>query len=105
VSLRPLEAIHSNVWTTKTKFMKGCKYYVNFINDHTKKVWVSAIKHKAEMFQHFLNFLKIMVEKEKDMNIKCLRSNGRGKCFLIEFNEYIKEQNFQRKYSHNYSLK
>ncbi len=46
-----------------------------------------------------------MVEKEKDMNIKCLRSNGRGKCFKIEFNEYIKEQNFQWKYSHNYSLK
>jgi len=78
VSLRPLEAIHSNVWTTKTKFIGGCKYYVNFIDDHTKKVSVYIMKHKGEMFQHFLNF-KTMVKKEKDMNIKCLRFNGRGK--------------------------
>jgi uncharacterized protein YigE (DUF2233 family) len=79
VSLRPLEAIHSNVWTRKTKFMRRCKYYVNFIDDHTRKVWVYVMKHKGEMFRHFLNFLKTMVEKEKNMNIKCLRSNGKGK--------------------------
>jgi hypothetical protein len=29
-----------------------------------------------------------MVEKEKGINIKCLRSNGRGKYFS---NEYLKE--------------
>jgi hypothetical protein len=32
-----------------------------------------------------------MVEKEKAMNIKCLRSNGRGEYFSKEFNEYFKE--------------
>ncbi len=36
VSSKPLEMIHSNVWTTKTKSLGGCRYYVNFINDHTK---------------------------------------------------------------------
>jgi hypothetical protein len=29
------------------------------------------MKHKGEMIQHFLN-LKVMVENEKGMNIKCL---------------------------------
>jgi hypothetical protein len=37
------------------------------------------------------------------MNIKCLRSNGRGKCFSNEFDEYLKEQKIQKKYSCNYS--
>jgi transposase InsO family protein len=102
VSSKPLEMIHSNVWTMKTKSIGGCRYYVSFIDDHTKKVWVYFMKQKGEVFQHFLNF-KAMVEKEKGMNIKCLRSNGRGKYFSNEFNEYLKEHGIQRKYSCSYS--
>jgi hypothetical protein len=44
-----------------------------------------------------------MVEKEKGVNIKCLRSNGGGEYFSNEFSEYLKEQGIQRKYSCNYS--
>jgi transposase InsO family protein len=80
----------------------GCKYYVNFINDHTRKVWVYFMKHKGEVFQHFLNF-KTMVEKEKGVSIKCLRYDGRGEYFSNEFNEYLKEHGIQKKYSCSYS--
>jgi transposase InsO family protein len=96
--------IHSYVWTTKTKSIGRCKYYVNFIDDHTKKVWVSFMKHKGEVFQHFLNF-KAMVEKEKGVNIKCLRSDGGGEYFSNEFSKYLKEHRIQRKYSCSYSPK
>ncbi len=102
VSSKPLEIIHSNVWTTKTKSIGGCKYYVSFIDDHTRKVWVYFMKQKDEVFQHFLNF-KAMVEKEKGVSIKCLRSNGGGEYFSKEFSEYLKEHGIQRKYSCNYS--
>jgi hypothetical protein len=95
--------IHSDVWTTKTESIGGCKYYVSFTDDHTRKVWVYFMKHKGEMFQHFLS-VKPMMEKEKDMNIKCLKSNGRGNFFSNEFNEYLKEQKIQKKYSCSYSL-
>jgi hypothetical protein len=44
-----------------------------------------------------------MVEKEKGMNTKCLRFNGGGEYFSNEFNEYLKEQKIQRKYSCSYS--
>jgi hypothetical protein len=49
VSSKPLEMIHSDVWTTKTKSIGGCKYYVSFIDDHTRKVWVYFMKHKGEV--------------------------------------------------------
>jgi uncharacterized protein YigE (DUF2233 family) len=74
---KPLEVIHLDLWTTKMESIGKCKYYVNFIDDFTRKVQVYFIKHKGEMFQHFLNF-KAMVKKEKCMNIKCLRSDGEG---------------------------
>ncbi len=44
-----------------------------------------------------------MVEKEKGVSIKCLRSNGRGEYFSNEFSEYLKEHGIQRKYSCSYS--
>jgi hypothetical protein len=44
-----------------------------------------------------------MVEKEKDMNIKCLTSNGGEEYFSNEFNEYLKEHGIQNKYSCSYS--
>ncbi len=102
VSSKPLEMIHSDVWTTKIESIRGCKYYMSFIDDHTKKVWVYFMKHKGEVFQHFLNF-KAMVEKEKGVNIKCLRSDGGGEYFSNEFSEYLKEHGIQRKYSCSYS--
>ena len=40
-----------------------------------------------------------MVEKEKGMQIKVLRSEGGGEYFSEEFSDYFKEQGIQRKYS------
>jgi hypothetical protein len=77
VSSKPLEMIQ---WTMKIKPIRGCRYYVSFIDDHTRKVWVYFMKHKSEVFQHFLNF-KAMVEKEKGMNINCFRFDGGGECY------------------------
>jgi hypothetical protein len=85
------------MWTMKMESIRGCRYYMSFIDDHTRKVWVYFMKHKGEVFQHYLSF-KIMVEKEKGVSIKCLRFDGRG-----EFNEFFKKHGIQRKYSCRYS--
>jgi hypothetical protein len=44
-----------------------------------------------------------MVEREKGVSMKCLRSDGGGEYFSKEFNEYLKEHGIQRKYSCSYS--
>jgi transposase InsO family protein len=86
----------------KIESIGRCRYYVSFIDDHTRKVWVYFMKHKGEVSQHFLNF-KAMVEKEKGVSIKCIRSDGGGEYFSNEFNEYLKEHGIQKKYSCSYS--
>jgi len=54
VSKRALDVVHSDVWgPTKTTSMGGCHYYVSFIDDHTRKVWVYFMKEKNEVFTHF----------------------------------------------------
>jgi histone deacetylase 1/2 len=60
------------------------------------------MKYKNEVFQHILNF-KTMVEEEKGVSIKCLKSDGGGEYFSNEFSEYLKEHGIQRKNSWSYS--
>jgi hypothetical protein len=38
VNSKPLEIIHSNVWTTKIESIGGSKYHMSFIDEHTRKV-------------------------------------------------------------------
>jgi hypothetical protein len=102
VNSKPLEMMHSDVWTTTTDSIEGCKYYVIFIDYHTRNVWVYFMKHKGEVFHHFLNF-KTIVEKEKGVNIESLRFDRGGQYFSNEFSEYLKEHGIQRKYSCSYS--
>ena len=59
VSKRPLQVIHSNVWgPTRIASLAGNTYYVTFIDDHTRKVWLYYMKAKSKVFQHFKHFKK-----------------------------------------------
>ena len=41
----PLEVVHIDVWgPTNTVSIHCCRYYVSFIDDHTRKVWVYFMK-------------------------------------------------------------
>ncbi|MCO5596683.1 hypothetical protein L7F22_050751 [Adiantum nelumboides] len=47
VSKNVLELVNSDVWgLAKTASMGGCRFYVTFIDDHTRKVWVYFMKEK-----------------------------------------------------------
>ena len=94
VSNRALGVIHSDVWITKAVSPSGCHYYMSFIDDHTRKIWVYFMKHKSEVFSHFKAF-KAMVEKEKGMLIKELRSDGGGEYFLDEYIDYLRSREFR----------
>ena len=57
------DVVHTDVWgPAKTATMGGCRNYVTFIDDHTRKVWVYFMKEKSEVFSHFQNF-KAMAKK------------------------------------------
>ena len=100
---RPLEVVHSDVWgPTRTTSLAGSNYYVSFIDDHTRKVWIYCMKAKSEVFQHFKHF-KTLVEKETRMQIKCLRSDGGGEYFSNEFSKFLDEQGIKRQFTCRYT--
>ena len=62
------------------KSLGGTSYYVTFIDDASRKVWVHPMKSKAEVFEIFYKF-HVVVERETNKLFKCLRTNnGREYC-------------------------
>ena len=54
VSKFVLKIVHSHVWgPAKAASMGGYRFYVTFIDDHIRKVWVYFMKDKSEVFTHF----------------------------------------------------
>jgi hypothetical protein len=56
VSKYPLEFVFSGVWGPAIKFVGRKKYYVSFIDDFNKFIWIYTLKHKFEVFEHFNDF-------------------------------------------------
>jgi transposase InsO family protein len=80
-----LEFVHTDVWGPATvPSHGGSYYYVTFVDDHSRKVWVYFMKHKSEVFEVFMKW-KAMVENETDLKVKKLRSDNGGEYELGEF--------------------
>jgi len=49
-----LTLVHTDVWRPAPMKSLGCsQYYVTFIDDHTRKVWVYFLKNKSNVFSVF----------------------------------------------------
>jgi len=75
---RPLELVHTDVCGPfRTKSPRGEEYFILFIDDFSRMVWIGLTKHKEEAFEKFKS-CKALAENESDHKIKCLRSDRGG---------------------------
>ena len=89
---KKLELIHSDVYgPTPVSSVGGASYYVTFIDDSTRKVWVYFLKSKADVFDTFKKW-KSAVELETGLKVKCLKSDNGGEYSSKEFTSYCAEQ-------------
>jgi hypothetical protein len=58
VSTSPLELIYTDVWGPAICFVNGFKYYVSFIDDFTKYMWIYPIYLKSDVEPTFIHFQK-----------------------------------------------
>jgi hypothetical protein len=73
-----LELVHTDVWgPAAVSSIGGKSYFVTFIDDHSRKVWVYFLKQKSEVYEVFKKW-KAMVENETGLKIKKLRSDNSG---------------------------
>jgi hypothetical protein len=95
---RPLEIVHTDlVGPTKTKGLKGEKYFMLLVDDYTRMTAVFFLKNKSEAFENF-KIYKEMVENEMDSKIKCLRSDNGGEFTSKEFMDYCNNHGIKRQF-------
>ena len=61
VSSLPFDLIHFDVWGPSLVATKGgSRYYISFIDDHTRYWWVYLMKHRYEFFEIYAAFRALM---------------------------------------------
>lgn len=77
-----LNYVHSDLWGAPSVPLSlgKCQYFISFIDDHTRKVWVYFLKYKDEAFGRFVEWINL-VENQSERKLKVLRTdNGLEFC-------------------------
>jgi hypothetical protein len=77
VSNHPLELVFSNVWGLAPDSASRYKYYVSFIYDFSKFMWIYLLKTRSEFFQRFHEF-QALVERLFDQKIIAMQTDWGG---------------------------
>ena len=94
-----LDYVHSDIWGLVQVVSKGgAQYFMSFINDYSRKVWVYFLKNKSEAFAKFKKW-KIKVENQTGRKIKCLRSDNGTKYKDREFLKFCEEHGIKRHFT------
>ena len=89
---KKLELLHTDLWgPSSVASLGGSRYYITFIDDSSRKVWVYFLKNKSDVFETFKKW-KAMVETETCLKVKCLRSDNGGEYIDGGFSEYCAAQ-------------
>ena len=59
-------------------------YYVSFIDDFSRNIWIYFLRKKSEVFAKFKEF-KALVENQSEKKIKVLRTYNGGELCGKEF--------------------
>nr|CAD1820646.1 unnamed protein product [Ananas comosus var. bracteatus] len=92
----PLELIHADICgPTRTPSFNQKRYFLLFVDDYTRMMWIYFLEQKSEAFSIFIQF-KAYVEKQSGHQIKILRTDRGGEFTSHSFNNYCKENGIKR---------
>ncbi|KAE8708956.1 hypothetical protein F3Y22_tig00110332pilonHSYRG00622 [Hibiscus syriacus] len=94
-----VDYIHSDVWGhSNTSSLGGNHYFVTFVDDFSRRVWVYSMKSKDEVLRIFLKW-KNMIENQTGRKIKCLRTDNRGEYKSTPFFDVCHEYGIVRHFT------
>jgi len=89
-STATLEIIHSDVWSTSTPSLRGCRYYIIFIDDFSCFYWMFPISNKSDVYSTFVKF-KLLVEKQFKFTIQQFQSHNGSKYCSTIFKHFLRD--------------
>ena len=73
----PLELMHTDVFSLDTTSHCGSQYFVTFIDDYHRKLWVSTLKTKDQVLSLFKEFQE-SAKRETGWTLKVVRADNGG---------------------------
>ena len=92
-----LELVDTDVCQVDTKSHTGSHYFVKFIDDHNRKLWVSPMKTKDQVLSVFKEF-HARVERETGRKLKAVRADNGGE-YRGQFEEYCQSKGIRLEYT------
>ena len=98
-----LQLVHANIYgPIKPVSNSKKRYFISFIDDYNRKVWIYFLAKKSEAFTIFKNY-KNLVEKETGVFICCLGTDRGGEFISHEFNVFCKANGISRQLTATYT--
>ncbi|KAL2653418.1 hypothetical protein R1flu_021546 [Riccia fluitans] len=91
-STKVFEYAHSDVWgKSPIPSHFGKEYYISFIDDYSRYMWVYFLHHKSEVFATFVK-RKVQVKTQTGKKMRCLQSDNGGEYISDEFEMYCEQE-------------
>ena len=91
-STLPFSIVHSDVWgPCRTTSIFGHRWFVTFIDEHTRHTWVYLMRDKSEVFSLFVTFYN-MISNLFDTKIRILQSDQGREYVNNDFKKFFTEK-------------
>jgi transposase InsO family protein len=91
-----MDYVHSDVWgPVRTASRGGHMYFVIFIDDFSRKVWVYFMQHKSKTFAKF-KLWKAEVENQTRKKVKCLRTDNDTEYTNDDFKDFCEQHGIKK---------
>ena len=98
-----LELVHSDVCgPMKTPSIGGARYFLTFIDDFSRNIWVYVLKSKSEVLARFKEW-KTLVERQSEHVVKVLRTDNGGEYISKAFDDFLIKNGIARQNSSPYT--
>jgi len=89
---KPFSLIHSDMWgPSRVKNLSGTRWFITFIDDHTRNTWIYLLKEKSDTASTFKNFYK-MIKNQFQTHIKILRTDNGREYFNKIMGDFLNEK-------------
>ena len=99
ISSRPLERIQCDLWDPSPVISnQGFKFYVIFIDHHTRFTWFYPLKTKSDFYYVFVRFIQL-VENQFECRIQQFQCDGGREFISKEFLTLLSQAGIQQRIS------
>lgn len=95
--------IHCDIWgPSRVLNVNGCRWFVIFIDDHTRVTWIYLMKHKSELASIFKRFV-LLIQNQFNVTVKTFRSDNGSEFLDKEVKIFLGETGIHHQTSNVYT--